>query len=103
MRFVVLNDDGVPIRWGRERRLFEGAAREAVMMLSTRCTQPGCRVKASHCEADHLVEWSRGGSTNPDNGGPKCDGHNKFRNRGYVSRRDKRGWHTYRPDGSEIC
>jgi len=29
VRFVILDDKGVPIRWGRERRLFTGAAREA--------------------------------------------------------------------------
>lgn len=103
VRFIVLGDDGVPIRWGRERRLFEGAAREAVMVLADRCTQPGCRVPSSRSEADHLQPWSEGGRTDPDNGGPKCATHNRFRNRGYRSARDRFGWHTYRPHGTEIC
>ncbi len=103
VRFVILDDDGVPIKMGRTRRLFSGAGREAVMLLSSRCTQPGCRVRSSHCEADHLVEWSSGGETDPDNGGPRCRGHNRARNLGYRSRRDRFGWHTYRPDGTEIC
>jgi hypothetical protein len=100
---VVLDDEGLPITWGRQQRLFKGAAREAVMMLSDRCVHPGCRVRASHCEADHLVEWSAGGFTEPGNGGPECRRHNLFRNLGFRSRRDRFGWHTYRPDGTEIA
>jgi hypothetical protein len=103
VRFVVVNDEGVPIKWGRERRLFTGAARQAVMLLSTRCTHPGCRIRSSHCEADHLVEWSSGGFTDPDNGGPRCRRQNLLRNQGFRSTRDPWGWHTYRPDGTEIC
>ena len=103
VRFVILNDQGVPIRWGRERRLFQGPARDAVMSLSPRCTHPGCRVPASRSEADHLRPWADGGHTEPSNGGPKCGGHNLFRTRGYASSRDRFGWHTYRPDGTEIC
>ncbi len=34
VRFVILNDEGVPIRWGRKRRLFSGAARDAVASRS---------------------------------------------------------------------
>ena len=103
VRFVVLNDEGIPIRWGRQRRLFEGAARDAVMMLSNRCTHPGCRVAATHSEADHLTPWSQLGETEPANGGPRCRKHNRFRNVGYASHRDRYGgWHTYRPDGTEI-
>lgn len=103
VRFVVLDDEGVPIHWGRERRLFEGAARDAVMSLACRCTAPGCRVPSSRSDADHLQPWSAGGPTNPDNGGPRCSRHNRQRNLGYASRRSRHGWHTYRPDGSEIC
>ncbi len=103
VRFVIVNDQGVPITMGRTRRLFSGAGREAVMLLSSRCTQPGCRVRSSHCEADHLVEWSSGGMTDPDNGGPRCRRHNRLRNQGFTVTRDRFGWHTFRPDGTEIC
>ena len=70
VRFVIHDDAGVPIHWGREKRLFTGAAREAVMSLFHRCTHPGCRVRAGRCEADHLIDWQHGGETRPDNGGP---------------------------------
>ena len=103
VRFVVLDDDGVPIRWGRERRLFQGAARDAVMMLAPHCTHPGCRVPTSRSQADHLQPWAHGGATNPDNGGPQCSRHNRWRNNGYRSKRWRHMWHTYRPDGTQIC
>jgi hypothetical protein len=103
VRFVILNDEGVPIHWGRERRLFTGAARDAVMSLSPRCTHPGCRVRAGRSQADHTKPWSHGGETCPENGGPGCGRHNRFRYHGYTVHRDRHGhWHTYRPDGTEI-
>jgi hypothetical protein len=104
VRFVVLDDKGVPIRWGRERRLFTGAAREAVLALSPRCTHPGCRVRAGRCQIDHLTEWHQGGETCPDNGGIGCGRHNRMKHRrGYTVTRDRLGiWHTLRPDGTEI-
>ena len=73
-------------------------------MLSTRCTAPGCRVPTTKCETDHIIEYSNGGTTNPDNGAPTCKRHNLFRhNRRYTITRDPLGnWHTYRPDGTEV-
>lgn len=73
------------------------------MSLSPRCTHPGCLVRTSRCQADHTIEHSKGGFTDPDNGGPKCLRHNLIKNTGYSVHRDRRGyWHTYRPDGSEV-
>ncbi len=103
VRFVIHDDEGVPIHWGRERRLFTGAAREAVMSLSHRCTHPGCSVGSSRSEADHRTPWSDGGTTDPHNGGPRCRRHNRLRNHGFTVHRDRHGhWHTFRPDGTEI-
>ena len=53
VRFVIQNDQGIPIHWGREQRLFTGAARDAVMSLLARCTHPGCVVRAGRSQADH--------------------------------------------------
>lgn len=103
LRFVILDDVGVPIRWGRDRRLFEGAARDAVMCLSHRCTHPGCRIPSRRSQADHTKPWSQGGRTDPGNGGPKCKKHNLLGNQGYATSRDHRGrWHVHRPDATEI-
>lgn len=104
VRFVILGDDGVPIRWGRTRRLFTGAAKEAVLTLSPRCTYPGCRVRAGRSKIDHLTEWHQHGETCPENGGIECDRHNRLKHRARLKVvRDRMGnWHTYRPDGSEL-
>jgi hypothetical protein len=103
VRFVINDEQGVPIRWGQRRRLFPKAARDAVMAQSWRCTHPGCRVRARRSHADHTTDYSRGGPTDPANGNPRCLRHNLLKNRGYTVHRDRRGrWHTYRPDGTEI-
>lgn len=104
VRFVILNDTRVPIHWGRKRRLFRGAARNAARMLGYRCLHAGCRVRAGRCQIDHTKEWHTGGETCPDNGGPECGRHNRWKHRhGYTVHRDPHGhWHTYRPDGSEV-
>ena len=104
VRFVIHDDAGVPIRWGRQRRLFPKAARDAVLSQSWRCTHPGCRVRARRSHADHTLDFARGGLTDPANGNPRCPRHNLLKNRGYTVHRDRHGhWHTYRPDGTEIC
>ncbi|MEL6890265.1 MAG: DUF222 domain-containing protein [Actinomycetota bacterium] len=104
VRFVIHDEQGVPIRWGRRRRLFPKAARDAVMSMSWRCTHPGCRVRARRSHADHTHEFGRGGNTEPANGNPRCLRHNLLKNRGFTVHRDREGrWHTLRPDGTEIC
>lgn len=103
IRFVILNDDRVPIQWGRTRRLFEGAARDAVRAMFPRCTHPGCRVRTKRTQTDHTVDDAKGGTTDPANGNPRCRRHNNAKNHGYTVYRDALGeFHTYRPDGTEI-
>ena len=103
IRWAIHNETGVPITWGRKRRLFTGAAADAVRSTSTRCTFPGCRVPAGRCELDHIRPYARGGRTDPGNGGPLCDRHNQLKNRGYTTWRDPTGtWRAYRPDGTEL-
>jgi hypothetical protein len=104
VRFVIHNDKAIPIRWGRTRRLFRGAARDAVMSLGWRCQLPGCRVRSGRCHADHLHSYATGGATDPDNGGPCCPRQNRQKQRqGWQIERDRYGhFHTYRADGTEI-
>lgn len=104
VRRVVVDRCGQVIEWGRKRRLFSGSARRAVMLQASRCIYPGCRAPLGNCQADHLQAWADDGQTRPQNGGPVCGRHNRFKSRGYRIWRDPGGqWHTYRPDGSEIC
>lgn len=103
VRRLVVNADGRVVEQSSKQRLFRGAVREAVMLQHPRCTHRGCRVRAGRCQADHVEPHSRGGPTSLPNGGIACARHNTDRyRRGYTTRRDARGWHTYRPDGTEI-
>ena len=104
VRFVILDDKDVPMHWGRARRLFTGAAEEAVRTLSPRCTHPGCRVRAGRCQKDHRTEWHEHGETCPGNGNISCGRHNRLKHRQRLKvERDPMGnWHTYRPDGTEL-
>ena len=64
-----------------------------------RCLWPGCRL--AHCQIDHTVAWFDQGATSPANAGSVCGHHNRFKTRGYTTRRDQHGHgHTYRPDGT---
>jgi len=101
VRRVVFNTASCTIDLGVASRLFRGASRLAVWLQGTRCLWPGCG--RHHCEIDHIRSWNDHGHTNPDNGGPMCGHHNRWKTRGYRTWRDPDGhWHTYRPDGTEI-
>lgn len=103
IRRLVVNAEGQVIEAGRLQRLFRGAARQVVMSQHPRCTHRGCRIRAGRCQADHLEPHSRGGPTSLDNAGIACPRHNRARyTRGYTARRDHHGWHTHRPDGTEV-
>jgi hypothetical protein len=104
VRFVIHNDEGIPIKWGRLRRLFTGASRQAVKSLRWRCQTAGCRVRAGQCQGEHHTPFSEGGLTDPDNAGPCCKRHNLAKQReGWRVERDRYGhFHTYRADGTEI-
>lgn len=106
VRRVVFDASGTVIDLGRRQRLFTGAAREAVRLQGRRCCYAGCTVDVGRCQIDHTQPWAAGGghgSTDPSNGAPICPRHNRFKNRGFTTRRDPDGaWHTYRPDGTEV-
>jgi hypothetical protein len=104
VRRVVVDSAGVVINMGWRRRLFTGNARQAILLQSSRCVVAGCAAPIRRCEADHLTEWTRHGHTDGPNGAPMCGRHNRLKNTGYRVHRDNQGfWHTYRPDGTEIC
>lgn len=102
IRFQIVNTAGRVVRQGRRQRAFIGTTREAVMQQSSRCTHPGCRVRR-RLQADHVLPYSQGGETTLENGQPACPRHNRDRYaRGYTVTRTSTGWHTFRPDGTEI-
>ena len=85
-------------------RAFTGNARTAAKLQSAWCFWPGCRVPVDRCQVDHTRPHRGGGRTNPGNGAPACGRHNRLKENGYRVWRDPAGrWHTYRPDGTQIC
>ena len=103
VRRVIYDSTGTVIDLGRRRRLFTGSAHQAVMLQATRCVWAGCGIPSTRCQADHSQPWTNDGETAPSNGSPMCGHHNRFKNRGFTTRRTPEGtWHTYRPDGTEL-
>jgi len=102
VRRAVVDAAGTVIDQG-QARCFTGSARHAVKLTSRRCIWSGCLVPTSQCQIDHVQEHCSGGLTNPGNGAPLCGRHNRLKNNGFRVWRDPAGgWHTYRPDGTEI-
>jgi hypothetical protein len=60
-------------------RSFVGAARRALELRDRQCTHITCDVPARRCQGDHIVAWSEGGITTPDNGQLRCGYHNRWR------------------------
>ncbi len=105
VRRVVMNSAGVVTDFGRSRRLFGGAARDAVRLMARHCGYPGCAVKASSGQVDHLDEWERDdGPTDLANAGIACGHHNRVKHRtGLRVRRDRQGrLFTLRPNGEPM-
>lgn len=104
LRRALVAPDGHVIELGRSRRLFTGAAREAVLLGDRRCLWLGCDIRTEHCHSDHLTNWSDGGVTSPWNGGRACAYHNVFKSshRYTVHRGPDGEYDVRRPDGTSI-
>ena len=105
IRSVIIDDRGTVINWGRQRRLFSGPARQAARFDITGCERPGCNVKATHSEVDHVTEWHDLGRTDQANRAIHCNHDNRAKHRlGVIARRSTDGylnWH--RPDGTYLA
>jgi hypothetical protein len=64
---------------GRATRTISPALWKALVVRDGRCRAPGCDRPPEHCEAHHIVHWSRGGSTNLDNLRLLCWNHHRER------------------------
>ena len=102
IRAIVVDRAGVPIKVGRRSRLFRGPLRDALLATGGRCSCRGC-TNRHRLEIDHIIDWQHHGTTDADNGDPRCRWHNNLKNKGFTTWRDPEGiWHTDRPDGTEI-
>jgi hypothetical protein len=65
----------------RTSRLFTGATRRALEILSPECEHAFCDRPAEDCQADHVVPWGDGGPTTQENGQSLCGFHNRLKQR----------------------
>ncbi len=106
IRRVVLDSSGRVIDYGRARRLFTGAARDAAKLLARRCDLPGCTVKKRYTQVDHNREWVRDrGPTDLANALNTCGPQNRHKSqrRLRASRTEAGTLNWYRADGTEIA
>lgn len=102
---VVIDGQGVVTDFGRQRRLFTGAAREVLTLMLDGCEHLGCPVRPTSCQLDHIREWVRdAGRTDLANGALKCRAQNRAKHRlGISEARDANGTLVqYRADGTPI-
>ena len=81
------------VRRGREFSLAPGYLRTLAFAQHSTCTWGGgCDVPVSQCAADHITEFSRGGTTSAANLQPLRSTHNRLKYRRSIRRtRDKTG------------
>ena len=60
---AVLGSHGEILDLGRQRRLFTGAVRRAIILRDGGCAFPGCDRPPSWCEVHHWMPWHKGGTT----------------------------------------
>jgi hypothetical protein len=100
---VVLDPDGVPLDFGRTKRLVTGGLRQAVEVRDRHCVFAGCGAPTHWCDVHHLIEWINGGETSLENSALLCERHHTKVHNGFCVERQPDGrWRTYRPDGSQI-
>jgi len=102
---VRVDDEGMPMAYGRTRRVVPAALRKVIRLRDQGCRFPGCERPAAWTQARHIVHWSRGGATDVDNLVLLCSFHHHVvHERGFgVRGSPQHGTLTFhRPDGSVI-
>jgi len=105
---VVLDPDGVPLDYGRSKRVVPAGLRQAVELRDRHCVFAGCSAPSHWCDVHHLAEWLRDhGETSLDNSALLCERHHTKVHHGFLVERDDTAppgsrWRTYRPDGTQI-
>jgi hypothetical protein len=90
--YLAVFDDhtGLPLYLGRSRRIASPAQRLLLYAMDKGCTRPGCTTEPARCQADHLIPWADGGTTDITNLGLAC---------GHDNRAKTHGWTTHRTRG----
>ena len=89
---VVFAADGQPLYMGRKQRAVTAAQKLALIARDKQCI--GCGMRASACDAHHIIWWDDGGPTDITNLVllcPKC--HKKVHKQGYQVSKKPNGQH----------
>ncbi len=90
---AVLDGKSQVLDYGREKRLFTAAQREAMSLTHRQCQEENCTVPATWCEAHHKQPWALGGTTNLKDGALLCPWH-------HQRIHDTHYRHQYLPNGN---
>lgn len=74
---AVLGGNGQVLDVGRQRRLFTGPIRRALVLRDGGCAFPGCDRPPRWCAGHHVNHWSSGGKTALENGVLLCGRHHR--------------------------
>ena len=72
---ILLGPAHDPLAETLRERFFTPRQRRMLALRDGGCVWPGCTAPPSWCHAHHIVEWSRGGQTEVDNGVLLCPAH----------------------------
>ncbi|MCW4464229.1 HNH endonuclease [Glutamicibacter sp. MNS18] len=72
---AVFNADGALLDFGRRQRLVPDILQKAVLARDRGCIVPGCTASVEHLDFHHVIPFSQGGKTNPQNIVPACRTH----------------------------
>ncbi len=93
---AIFATDGQPLYMGRKQRAATAAQKLALCVRDGGCI--GCGMRASACDAHHIIWWDHEGLTDMPNlvlPCPKC--HKKVHKHGYLVNQDSGGRHQLRP------
>ncbi|MGC4792604.1 DUF222 domain-containing protein [Micromonospora saelicesensis] len=79
---VVLDGNSQVLDVGRQRRLFTGPLRRALVLRDVGCAFPGCDRPPRWCDGHHIRHWADGGVTALGNAVLLCGYHHRFIHRG---------------------
>lgn len=85
VRRVVFDTEGEVVDFGRRKRWFTRAQKEA-MVCRDRFCRCGCGAHARRCHADHRIEWRHDGPTDLSNAQALCPAAHRLKTNGVESR-----------------
>ncbi len=94
---------GPTLWWGRKRRMPGAALTRLIAMRDVTCQAPGCE-RTHHLHIHHVIPWSKGGTTDPDNLILLCGYHHRALHDGDfgIAALGKQRFRFHTPAGSEL-